>query len=329
MHQATRPDKAFGCGLLMGAADGEGCLADASQSRDGHQSVDRQHRGEPLELLAPTDELGCRRQVVWRVVPFAQSVVAQEDLLLQIRQLGRRVEADLLTKHSPGGVHHAERLALPPAPVERTHQRRYETLPQGVLGNQRFDLRNDLVMAPKREIDLDAFLEQREPQLLELDHGRPRKRFIFEVGKCPAPPQRKGSLQELRRSGRIGVDDRLRLPVKILDKENSRVHDFYNDTRTVDRVYLPEQIVSLFGPFDPYTFNQIFWGIDRERSLIFTAATPLLEDLGIEFKAGDLITYHGVDHEILTVKRKEDSYFDQHDYSFEWAIATYVPNRGS
>ena len=120
-----------------------------------------------------------------------------------------------------------------------------------------------------------------------------------------------------------------RLPVKILNKEDSRVHDFYNDTRTVDRVYDPEQIVSMFGPYDPYMFEQSFWGIDVTRSLIFTAATPLLEDLGIELKAGDLLTYHGVEHEILTVKRKEDSFFDQYDYAFEWAIATYIPNRGS
>ena len=119
------------------------------------------------------------------------------------------------------------------------------------------------------------------------------------------------------------------LTVKSLDKEKSRVHSFYNDTRTKDRKYLSEAEVLMFGPFEPYLFSQTFWGIDQTRSLIFTASRALLDDAGLELKAGDLILYQGVFHEVLTVKRKEDSYFDQRGYNFEWAVATYVPNEGS
>lgn len=119
------------------------------------------------------------------------------------------------------------------------------------------------------------------------------------------------------------------LPVKRLDKEKSRVHPLYQDTRTKDRVYFPEENVPLFGPFDPHTFNQTFFGIDTERSLIFTAAEPILELLEWQFKPGDQICYQGAWHEVLTLKRNPDSFYDQYDYSFEWSIATYIPNRGT
>lgn len=121
-----------------------------------------------------------------------------------------------------------------------------------------------------------------------------------------------------------------RLVVKVLDKVESRVDPFYRDTRTKDRIYKqPELVMSMFGPLDPYMFNQTFWGIDATRTLVFLAATPLLEDAGLVFKPGDLIVYQGAEHEVLTVKRKEDSFFDQWDYNFEMAVATFIPNRGS
>ena len=121
-----------------------------------------------------------------------------------------------------------------------------------------------------------------------------------------------------------------RLTVKILDKEASREHSFYNDTRTKDRVYLPDQTVSMFAPYSSSSaFNQVFWGIDETRTRIFTVCVPLLEDLGIVFKPGDLILFDGQDHEVLTSRRKEDAYFDQWNYAFEREIATHIPNRGS
>ena len=136
-----------------------------------------------------------------------------------------------------------------------------------------------------------------------------------------------GKLKDLYRE--YYVRHAARLTLKILDKVASRVDDFYHDTQTGDRVYEPDRIMNIFGPFDPYQFNFGFFGIDAARTLVFVAATPLLEDAKVDLKPGDIIVYQGNDHEVLTVKRKEDSFFDQWNYSFEQSVACFIPNRGS
>lgn len=120
-----------------------------------------------------------------------------------------------------------------------------------------------------------------------------------------------------------------RLRVKRLDKPESQVHPFYKDTRTKDRVYLPEVIVPIFGPFEGWTRSLLFFGIDNEKALIFTAAVPVMEELGWTFKPGDIIIYTDVEFEVLKVGKNSESYYDQWEYAFELNIATYIPNRGS
>lgn len=120
-----------------------------------------------------------------------------------------------------------------------------------------------------------------------------------------------------------------RLVVRRLDKVESHVHSFYHDTRTKDRIYLPDVEVSIFGPFEGWTRNLTFFGIDNEKALVFVVALPILEDLGWMLKAGDLIVYQGVEHEVLKIGQKEDSFYAQWNYNFELNVATYVPNRGS
>jgi hypothetical protein len=120
-----------------------------------------------------------------------------------------------------------------------------------------------------------------------------------------------------------------RLVVRRLNKPESQKHPFYNDTRTKDRVYFDPVTIPIFGPFDGFERDLGYFGIDRKKALVFVAATPIMEDLGWTFKNGDLIVYQGVEHEVLKVGRKDDSYYDQYDYSFEINLATYIPNRGS
>ena len=108
--------------------------------------------------------------------------------------------------------------------------------------------------------------------------------------------------------------------------------DLYNDARTVDRKYVPPEGVPLriFGPLDPETFDFGFWGIDTKRALLnFSLCVPLLEDLSIVCKPGDVIMYDGTGYEIETIKRMEDAYFAHTNYAFEVAVAAFIPTQGS
>lgn len=122
------------------------------------------------------------------------------------------------------------------------------------------------------------------------------------------------------------------LHFKVFDPEATRkvaMAKTYHEARTEDRRYSLEVDVHILGPFDPYMAEVYFWGLDPTRSLVFTCCMPIMEDLGVTPKVGDVLVFNGIDNELLTAKAKPESYFAHSNYALEMILATQIPNVGS
>ena len=72
-----------------------------------------------------------------------------------------------------------------------------------MLLHQRFELTNQLRVAPEHQVGVDAVLDRREPRLFESGDHRSRERVVCEVDQCGAAPKRERVAQPRRR--RFGV----------------------------------------------------------------------------------------------------------------------------
>jgi hypothetical protein len=83
-----------------------------------------------------------------------------------------------------------QRVGLPAAAIQREHQLTAQPLPEHVLGDQRFELRYQLVVAAGRQVGVDAVLERRQPQLLQPGDLALGQRHALQLGQRLPPPQR-------------------------------------------------------------------------------------------------------------------------------------------
>ena len=116
--------------------------------------------------------------------------VLPEDRLLQTLQRRARLDPELVHEHAPRPLICVECLRLPAGPVEREHQLSAQPLAQGVLGDKRLQLGDQVAMAAEREVGFDPLLECRQPELLQprdLDLG---ERVVRELRQRRAAPER-------------------------------------------------------------------------------------------------------------------------------------------
>ena len=59
-----------------------------------------------------------------------------------------------------------------------------------MLGDERLELADELVVAPEREVRVDPELDRRQPDLLEPGDRRLGEALVGEVGERRAAPQR-------------------------------------------------------------------------------------------------------------------------------------------
>jgi hypothetical protein len=156
----------------------------------GLATHERRRRGGEVPARAQLGRLDRER----RVLP--------EDRALQLVQRGAGLEPQLLSQRVPRLPEHRERVGLPVAPVEGEHQLPAEPLAAPVLGDQRFELCDQIAMAPEREVGVDPVLERRQPQLLQPRHLGLRERFVADVlvGLAAPQPERLAEAR-LRRAG--------------------------------------------------------------------------------------------------------------------------------
>ena len=127
---------------------------------------------------------------------------------MQAAELGRRLDADLLDQRRPGVPVGLERLGLAAAAVQREHALRVQPLAQRVLGQQRVDLADELVVAAGGEVRVDRELGGGEPQLLEPADLRVGERLVGDVRERVAAEQRE------RLARRAPAAPRLRPPAR-------------------------------------------------------------------------------------------------------------------
>ena len=136
----------------------EASVGHAQQSRDGGQ----------LELTP--DERPCGRGHVrrrWGGGAEPELAVMPKDGRVQLLELGRWLEAELLDENGARGPECLERVGLASRAIERQHQLGSESLAVGVLGSQRLELRHEVVMEMHREIRVDATLDGEQTELLD------------------------------------------------------------------------------------------------------------------------------------------------------------------
>ena len=121
-----------------------------------------------------------------------------EDRALEALQRRARLDAELVDEGATGLAEDGQRFGLPTGPVERRHQTRHQTFPQRMLGNAGPQLRDELTVAPQREVGLDPELERRETDLLESGDRGLREARVRQVGQGRASPERQRVVQPLR-----------------------------------------------------------------------------------------------------------------------------------
>jgi hypothetical protein len=85
--------------------------------------------------------------------------VVREHPALEVAQLRARLEPELLGESGTRLAVYLERVRLPPGSVEREHQLRAQALAEGVLRDERPQLRNEVAILPSTEIGVEPVLE--------------------------------------------------------------------------------------------------------------------------------------------------------------------------
>ena len=88
-----------------------------------------------------------------------------EDLLLQVLQLRRRVDANLVGQVFPGTRIGSQRLGLTITAIQRQYLLGPKPLAERVLECQRLQLPQQLAMTPQRKVSIDAAFESGQTQL--------------------------------------------------------------------------------------------------------------------------------------------------------------------
>ena len=132
-----------------------------------------------------------------------ERLVLTEDRCFELAQVGPWIDAELLDERLPRGAVGGERVGLPARAVERKHELCARTLSQGLRGDERFQLGDELGVPPEREVGLDPLLERDRAELLEPRDLRLRERLVEEVGERGTAPERERLAQSAL--GRDGI----------------------------------------------------------------------------------------------------------------------------
>ena len=96
-----------------------------------------------------------------------------------------------------------ECLGLASAPVERKHELSLERLPRRVMGDERFELGDEVLMVAEREVGFDSRLQRGQPELFEPRGLDLRERLVGDVHESRPSRQRECFTKRLPRGLRI------------------------------------------------------------------------------------------------------------------------------
>ncbi len=133
--------------------------------------------------------------------------VLVEDPPLEFLQLRRGLEAELLGQVRARLLVHAERFRLSAGAIEREHVLHAKALICGELLAEHLQLRDQLRVAPERELRLDPRLDSPEAQFLQAPRFELQREASGHVGVRMAPPERERSAEQLRCFDGIGLHE--------------------------------------------------------------------------------------------------------------------------
>ena len=151
----------------------------------------RRQRAAPDRRLAPAARAAASSAGSWR-----------EDRLVEVVQLGARLDPELLDEHLAGVAVGLQRVGLAAAAIQREHQLRVQPLAPRMLARELLELGDQLGVAPGGEVGLHAHLQRRQALLLQArDLGR-RERRRRELRQRRPTPQRQRLAQHAPRPAR-------------------------------------------------------------------------------------------------------------------------------
>ena len=122
---------------------------------------------------------------------------------MQHAQLTARLDPQLTDQDLPRVAIGLQRLGLATSAVQREHPLGAQALPQRMLARHQLQLRHQPLMAPQRQIRIDAVLQRRHARLLQAGDLTLRERLIGEIRKRRAAPQAERLPQPRSRRGRV------------------------------------------------------------------------------------------------------------------------------
>ncbi len=121
--------------------------------------------------------------------------VLAQDLLLEVSQLARGLDAELLVEGPANRPVLPQRVGLPAAPIQRQHQLSTEPLPPWMLVDECLELTDEPGGVARRKIRGDAVLDRHEPALCQALSLGQDGRLVPELPPRHAAPQRQGAPQ--------------------------------------------------------------------------------------------------------------------------------------
>jgi hypothetical protein len=126
-----------------------------------------------------------------------------QDPALQLRQLRRRLQPQLVHQDLAVGLVDPQGLHLSTAAVQGQHQPGLEGVPQGMLGRQRLELRDDVGGPPASELGVGQHLVGDQAELAEPLGLGTRPFLLRELRVRSAAPQRQPAPQRPRGLRRV------------------------------------------------------------------------------------------------------------------------------
>jgi hypothetical protein len=90
-----------------------------------------------------------------------------EDLLLDVLKLRRRIDPELSGEHLTRPLVRRERVTLAARAVQGHHQVSPRPLPERMVGDERLQFGDELVMPPERQVGADPLLDRGDPLLFQ------------------------------------------------------------------------------------------------------------------------------------------------------------------
>ena len=181
----------------------------------GHQGVQPIQFGSTSdEIRHPVRQLGrCGRPVLGFGFQAAgrdtvgghrrrQARVHGQDPLVELLQLGRRLDAEFVDEVLVGVPEGGQGLPLAPGSVQRQHEQATQPLPQRVVGDELTQLADQVLVVTDGQVDLDTFRHHVDPPFGEAVPLGVQERARQSVERRPSPQPQRG-MQRLGRDPQV------------------------------------------------------------------------------------------------------------------------------